>query len=476
MHKRISSSLRLFLCAVALFSIGGLCAAAPTRVAVVGDSITCGVGTSTPAWDSYPSQVQRMLGGDYLIGNFGDSGCTLLKHGDKPYQQQGAFRQAREFKPDIVVIMLGTNDAKPQNWKFKDQFLGDYKDLIRQFKEVPSKPRIYICRPPYISKQGSDFINAPSLLEQLPLIDAIAKDEGIGLIDAYGSIAEKDKLLPDGVHPNTAGATEIAKVVYAGLAGKPWEGTIPNELLSDWNGYQKRDFLLNGRTAILVAPKKALQGKPWIWRPQFFGAFPAVDIALLAEGYHVAYTDLQNSFGAPSAIKVMDGFYDYMTQTQGLAARVVLEGFSRGGLFSLNWAARNPGKVSALYLDAPVCDFNSWPGGKGKGKGSPVDWKCCLELYKLTEADALNSPLIPLNNLKAIAEAKIPIIAVAGDADDVVPMDENILILEKRYHDLGGLLELIVKPGVGHHPHSLTDPTPVVKFLLRNAIKPTAPQ
>ena len=83
----------------------------------------------------------------------------------------------------------------------------------------------------------------------------------------------------------------------------------------------------------------------------------------------------------------------------------------------------------------------------------------------------MNSPLIPLNNLKAIAEAKIPIIAVAGDADDVVPIDENILILEKRYRELGGSIQVIVKPGVGHHPHSLTDPTPVVTFLLQHAIK-----
>ena len=478
MYKRIFSSLRLFLCAVALFSIGGLCPAAPTRVAVVGDSITCGVGTNIPPWESYPAQVQRMLGGDWVVGNFGDSGCTLLKQGDKPYQQQGTFRQAREFKPDIVVIMLGTNDTKPQNWKSKDHFVDDYKDLIRQFKELPSKPRVFICRPPYTSKKGMDAINASSLNEQLPLIDAIAKEEGVSIIDAYGSLLGKDKLLPDGVHPNTAGATELAKVVYAGLAGKSWEGAVPDEIHSLWNGYEQRDFLVNGRTAILVTPKKALPGKPWIWRPQFFGAFPSVDVALLGEGYHVAYINVGNSFGAPIAMEAMDGFYACMVQKEGLSQRPVLEGFSRGGLFSLNWAARNPDKVAALYLDAPVCDFNSWPGGKGKGKGkgSPVDWKCCLELYKLTEAEALNSPLIPLNNLKAIAESKIPIIAVAGDADDVVPMDENVLILEKRYHELGGLLELIVKPGVGHHPHSLADPTPVVKFLLRNAIKPTASQ
>ena len=250
----------------------------------------------------------------------------------------------------------------------------------------------------------------------------------------------------------------------------------PAELISQWNGFHRRDFDVNGRMATLVSPKNALPGSPWIWRTEFFDAFPSVDIALLGAGYHVAYVNLSNLYGAPKALDAMDGFFAFLVQTEGLSQKPVLEGFSRGGLFALNWAARNPDEVAALYLDAPVCDFNSWPGGKGKSKCSPIDWKSCLELYGLTEAEALNSPLIPLNNLKAIAEAKIPIIAVAGDADDIVPMDENIFILEKRYRELGGEIQLIVKPGVGHHPHSLTDPTPVVTFLLQNAVTPSASQ
>ena len=72
---------------------------------------------------------------------------TLLNHGDKPYQKENAFKAALAYKPDVVVIMLGTNDTKPQNWKFKDQFAADYKDLIEQFAKLPSKPRIFICRP-----------------------------------------------------------------------------------------------------------------------------------------------------------------------------------------------------------------------------------------------------------------------------------------------------------------------------------------
>ena len=243
--------------------------------------------------------------------------------------------------------------------------------------------------------------------------------------------------------------------------------------ITQWNGFHRRDFDVNGRTATLVSPKIALPGNPWIWRTEFFDAFPSVDIALLGAGYHVAYTDLSNLYGAPIALDAMDGFYAYLIQTEGLSQKSVLEGFSRGGLFALNWAARNPDKVAALYLDAPVCDFKSWPGGKGKGTGSPSDWQNCLNVYGLSEQEALSYPLNPVDNLENIAEAKIPIISVAGDSDDVVPMEENIIILERRYRELGGEIQTIVKPGVGHHPHSLTDPTPVVNFLLQKAIRST---
>ncbi len=243
-----------------------------------------------------------------------------------------------------------------------------------------------------------------------------------------------------------------------------------------WNGFSRREFQVNGSAATLVVPEEARPGKPWVWRTEFFGAFPSVDIALLHQGFHVAYVSMPNLYGGPAAMDAMDEFYTYILNEDKLAPTPVLEGFSRGGLYALNWAARNPDKVAALYLDAPVCDFKSWPRGKSGGKGSTSDWERCLQVYGLSEADALRYPLNPVDNLQAIAEAKIPIIAVAGDADDVVPMDENIRIVEQRYRDLGGEIQLIVKPGVGHHPHSLDDPTPVVDFLLQHDLKPVSMQ
>jgi len=467
-------NIRALLSCLAISSFGGLCAAEPARVAVVGDSIACGVGTKQPEKDAFPAQLQRMLGGTWIVGNFGCSGSNVLKQGTRPYQNQDRFRNARDFKPATVVILLGTNDTAPQNWKLKSQFSDDYKDLIRRLKEFESKPRILVCSPPYISNKTREIEREQNVLELIPLLDDVAKSESVKVVDIHGAMVDREDLLFDGINPNNAGATAIAGTIYEGLTGKKWTGDVPDEILSDWNGFERQDFLFNKEPAILVVPKNALPGKPWIWRPEFFDAFPAVDIALLGAGYHVAYVNMHNQFGAPNALKTMDAFYAYLVNKKGLSPKPVLEGFSRGGLYALNWAAKNPDKVSALYLDAPVCDFNSWPGGKGKGPGSPADWTACLGGYGLTEKEALTYPLKPVENLKPIAEAKIPIIAVAGDADTLVPMDENINLVEKRYGELGGKIQVITKPGVGHHPHSLQDPTPVVNFLLQNAIKTAA--
>lgn len=238
------------------------------------------------------------------------------------------------------------------------------------------------------------------------------------------------------------------------------------QVKSVWEGYQREDFVVDGRSCLLVAPKSPAMGRPWIWRTEFFGHEPQADLALLAQGFHVAYMDVQNMYGAPVALDHMDKFYDQLVKERHLAPKVVLEGFSRGGLFAYNWAARHPDRVCSMYVDAPVCDFKSWPGGKGHGEGSPADWERCKQAYGLTEEQALAYPLNPIDNLKPLAQAKIPILSVCGSADVTVPLAENTAIVEQRYHQLGGEIKVILKPGVGHHPHSLKDPTPIVQFIL----------
>lgn len=237
-------------------------------------------------------------------------------------------------------------------------------------------------------------------------------------------------------------------------------------IAEEWQGRKKIDFQIQGRKAFLVEPTKPAAGKPWIWRTEFFGHEPQADIALLDKGFFLAYVDMTNLYGGPLAMSIMDEMYLTAIGKHSLSEKVVLEGFSRGGLFALNWAARNPAKVACIYNDAPVCDFTSWPGGKGRGKGSPADWERLKKVYAMRDEEAASSPWNPINQLETIAKAKIPLLHVCGATDDAVPISENSLIVQKQMVALGGSFTLISKPNCNHHPHSLKDPTRIVNFIL----------
>ncbi len=242
-----------------------------------------------------------------------------------------------------------------------------------------------------------------------------------------------------------------------------------------WHGYERRDFVAGGRACILVLPRLPAPGRPWIWRTEFFGHEPQADLALLGHGFHVGYVDVQDMYGAPVAMGCMDAFYEEATRRHGLAPKVALEGFSRGGLFAYNWAARHPDRVACLYADAPVCDFRNWPAGRGRGPGSPADWAKALAAYGMTEEEALAWPGNPVDNLGPLAAADIPLLHVCGEADEAACCDENTGEVERRYRALGGSIAVLRKPFCRHHPHSLRNPAPIVRFVLRAAGLGAAP-
>ena len=240
----------------------------------------------------------------------------------------------------------------------------------------------------------------------------------------------------------------------------------------NFHGFAIYDFQRTGVNCKIVVPEKAAEDKPWIWRARFWGHQSQLDIALLKRGWHVAYCDVGNLFGSPKAVKRWDDFYQFVTAKHGFHKRPVLEGMSRGGLIIYNWAKANPGKVTCIYGDAPVCDFKSWPAGKGKGKRSAGAWRACLSAYGFTDAEAFAFKGNPIDDLGSLVKAGVPLIHVVGDADAVVPVAENTAILEMRYRELGGSIKVIHKPGVGHHPHSLKDPQPLMDFILKAHARP----
>lgn len=232
-----------------------------------------------------------------------------------------------------------------------------------------------------------------------------------------------------------------------------------------WNGYELTRFVSNGHEGLICAPHRPLPGNPWIWRAEFFGAFPSVDLAMLEKGYYVAYCRLSDRYGCPDAVRDMRAFFEDITARFSLKKKTILLGFSRGGLYAVNYALAHPETVESLYLDAPVLDITSWPGGKGAGCGSPKEWQDCLACYGLAGEPESSFSGNPLAHAEELAALGIPVALVAGDADRVVPFCENGEPFARRFQAAGGDLLLIVKPGCDHHPHSLEDPSPVVQFL-----------
>lgn len=238
--------------------------------------------------------------------------------------------------------------------------------------------------------------------------------------------------------------------------------------VGEWFGFELHDFQFQGRAAKLVFPKEAAHGNPWIWRARFFGHEPQFDVAMLTKGYTLAYIDSAPLMGSPKSVQLWQDFYTYLRGEFKLSKTANLEGMSRGGLYTTTWAFAYPDQVATIYIDNPVLDFKSWPGGFGKGGRSDSDWASVLSSYELTEEEALAYDKNPVDNeegCKKLAEHGVGILLVCGDADTVVPGDENWKPFKELYESVGGPIELILKPNQDHHPHSLPNPIPIVQFV-----------
>lgn len=191
------------------------------KVACIGDSITKGLGIKNGD-KTYPEQLQELLGSNYDVQNFGFSGATLLRKGHKPYVETPEYKQALAFQPDIAVIALGINDTDPRNWpNYGDEFEHDYSLLISDLIKTNPHISIYICTlTPIFSGHPRFLSGTRDWYQQISLlIPKIAKNNQVKLIDINGQLKSRIDLFEDNIHPNTAGATLIAKQVNRALTG-----------------------------------------------------------------------------------------------------------------------------------------------------------------------------------------------------------------------------------------------------------------
>jgi acyl-CoA thioesterase I len=176
------------------------------RVACIGDSITQGSG--------YPSKLHELLGSNYTVANFGVSGSTVSTYSSKPYIDQDVFQEAIDYHPDIVVIMLGTNDANPDIAQNESNFESDYSQLIAAFEQLDGRQLIWIVKSPPIFANNSGYNNTYLEKTVLPHIDRLADQMNLPTVDLYSAFGNHSDYFMDGVHPDSDGATLIASNVY----------------------------------------------------------------------------------------------------------------------------------------------------------------------------------------------------------------------------------------------------------------------
>ncbi|PYM15372.1 MAG: hypothetical protein DME18_04450 [Verrucomicrobia bacterium] len=190
------------------------------RVACVGDSITFGAGVENRESNCYPVVLGKLLGARFEVRNFGVSGATLLKKGDLSYWNLQPFEELTGFAPQVIILALGTNDSKPQNWKYGREFADDLGAMLDHFAGLPSKPKVWVCLPPPVYETKWGINEATVAGEIIPRIRRVAVEKNMPTIDLHQALGDRPQYFPDQIHPNAAGAGMMAMTIFTALKGR----------------------------------------------------------------------------------------------------------------------------------------------------------------------------------------------------------------------------------------------------------------
>ena len=187
------------------------------KVACIGNSITDGFGIDMRTAYGYPAQLQQLLGKDYWVKNFGVSSRTMLNKGDYPYMNEMAWKDALAFKPDIVIIKLGTNDSKPENWQYGAEFKQDLQQMITTLRKN-NNPKIFLCTPIPAFKPTWNISDSVIVNNIIPIQQDVAKKNKLQVIDLHTLFAnDGDKMVDDGIHPDNKGARKMAEIIAGAI-------------------------------------------------------------------------------------------------------------------------------------------------------------------------------------------------------------------------------------------------------------------
>jgi len=434
-----------------------------TRITCIGASITYGATLKDPATQSYPAQLQKLLGDGYTVNNFGVSSATMLRKGDLSYWNTQAWQQALKSRPDVVFIDLGGNDSKRINRVYLNEYGQDYHDMIRSLSQLPSHPRIVLLLPiPAFLADTNQIYDKVIVNNIIPQIRQVAYDERLEVIDLHSLFVNHEQWMPDKIHPDLQGTTMTAKRLFD-LIVQPRDLSFDifykikeTYKISNFYGYPCAEFTFDNRDCKVVKPKWSAKGHPWVWRARFWGHEPQTDIALLERGFHIVYCDVAELLGNDEAIGYWNDFYKMLNKA-GLNKKAVLEGMSRGGIYIYNWAAVNPDKVACVYADNALLDLRYWP-----------DTAILKKDYHLAYAGQITAlKASPIDKVPQIVKGNYPMLHLSADDDEAVDPSKNTLLFEQKIKALNGSITVLHKPGFKHHPHSFPNPTPIVEFILQ---------
>ena len=190
------------------------------HIACIGDSVTFGNGV----WpfhktQSYPAYLDKYVGSDYQVLNYGLSGRTLMNEGDRPYSKEKFYNISHEVKADVYIIMLGSNDSKSHNWKYTGEDGINYKNELKEFANsyisLENSPTVYLMQPPKAFKKIYKIDNDIISNQVYNSVKEVGDELNIGVIDLYSLTKDHGGWFMDGVHPNSNGDKEIANYIYS---------------------------------------------------------------------------------------------------------------------------------------------------------------------------------------------------------------------------------------------------------------------
>jgi len=204
------------------------------RIACIGDSLTQSSGYPYELWKLLGSNAPYTVGNhsytpndqnntltdrtQYAVGNFGAGSTTVLLNTETPYMNNSMFKNALQFQPNIIIIMLGTNDAQPNLKQYNTSFVDDYIKMVSAFQDLASKPKIWVVLPPPIFSNQSGKLDPEYFASTIiPGIKQVAKETNLPIIDVYSALANYPNYFPDGEHPNSAAAKLIANEAYINI-------------------------------------------------------------------------------------------------------------------------------------------------------------------------------------------------------------------------------------------------------------------